>query len=342
MSLAGQPLDKESTAEKSSQSLLTVDDVSIGFDTDDGLIRVVENISFTLQRGKTLALVGESGCGKSLSALALLNLLPSFGSILSGRILLEGQDLSHVNEKIMRRIRGDRIAMIFQEPMSALNPVFTVGAQVAESFRLHRGLSKRESQEKAIEVIASVGIPDPKARAKNYPHELSGGMRQRVMIAMALACEPDILIADEPTTALGVTIQAQILDLMQELQAKHGTAILFISHDFNVVSRMADDIAVMYAGKIVEYGTSRDILANAIHPYTKALLETTPRIGVSVSHLPAIAGRVPGPAARPAGCYFQPRCPISFAQCQQVPELISISPTHRAACFSLCQGELDD
>ncbi len=316
--------------------LLSVKNLSIGFDTDDGLVRVVEDVSFDLEKGKTLSLVGESGCGKSLTAFALLQLLPPFGRILSGSVEFRGQNLANLNQKEMQALRGNRISMIFQEPMTALNPVFTIGSQVSESLMLHCGMSKAEAREKGIDMLASVGIPDPRSRADNFPHQLSGGMRQRVMIAMALACEPDILIADEPTTALDVTIQAQILDLMHDLQETLDTAILFISHDFGVVSRMADDIAVMYAGRMIEQGSAADVLLDSKHPYTQALLKTTPRIDVMVDRLPAIDGRVPPPGQRPGGCCFKARCSVAKEHCgQQRPDSVIISPSHQAACHEL-------
>ena len=318
------------------ETILSVSNLSIGFDTDDGLVPVIEDVSFSLHQGRTLALVGESGCGKSITAFALLKLLPPFGRVISGSIEFRGQELVSLTESEIQAIRGDRISMIFQEPMSALNPVFTVGSQVAESLILHRDMDKKTAWLQAVEMLAAVGIPDALQRAKSYPHQLSGGMRQRVMIAMALSCEPDILIADEPTTALDVTIQAQILDLMHDLQERFGTAILFISHDFGVVSRMADDIAVMYAGKIVETGSSGDILTESRHPYTCALLDTTPRIDASVARLPAIAGRVPAPGQRPAGCYFKPRCPKAADHCgEQTPPQVDMSATHQLICHEV-------
>ncbi|UTW46411.1 ABC transporter ATP-binding protein [bacterium SCSIO 12696] len=320
----------------SDNALLRVDNLSIGFDNDDGLVRVVEDVSFTLERGQTLSLVGESGCGKSLTAFALLQLLPPFGKILSGSVCLQGDNLANMGDTQLQKIRGNRISMIFQEPMSALNPVFPVGAQVAEALILHKGLTKKAALKEAVAMLEKVGIPDPACRAANYPHQLSGGMRQRVMIAIALACEPEILIADEPTTALDVTIQAQILDLMHDLQETLGTAILFISHDFGVVSRMADDIAVMYAGRVIEQGSSSEILLNSQHPYTQALLQTTPQIDASLDRLPAIAGRVPGPRRRPPGCCFAPRCSVAVDCCsKQRPERLALSKTHTATCHVL-------
>ncbi len=316
--------------------VLDVSGLSIGFDTDDGLVCVVEDVEFQLERGKTLALVGESGCGKSLTALAILQLLPPFGKILSGSIRLHGQELVGLDDADMQRVRGSDISMIFQEPMTALNPVFSVGRQIAEALVLHKQLDADVALRRAIELLEAVGIPDPESRSNNYPHQLSGGMRQRVMIAMALACEPDLLIADEPTTALDVTIQAQILDLMHDLQEKLDTAMLFISHDFGVVSRMADEIAVMYAGRIIEHGESAEVLLAAQHPYTIALLQTTPRMERSLNRLPAIAGRVPPPTARPAGCYFRPRCAKAVDRCKtERPADRQLSRTHFAACHEV-------
>ncbi len=321
------------------ETILSVSNLSIGFDTDDGLVPVIEDVSFSLQKGRTLALVGESGCGKSITAFALLKLLPPFGRIIAGSIKFRGQELVNLTESEIQTIRGDRISMIFQEPMSALNPVFTVGSQVAESLILHRGMNKKAAWQRAVEMLTAVGIADAAQRAKSYPHQLSCGLRQRVMIAMALSCEPDILIADEPTTALDVTIQAQILDLMHDLQERFGTAILFISHDFGVVSRMADEIAVMYAGKIVETGTAGEILTASKHPYTCALLDTTPRIDVSLTRLPAIGGRVPPPGQRPVGCYFKPRCPKAATHCgEQSPPLVELSATHQLTCHEVASG----
>jgi peptide/nickel transport system ATP-binding protein len=317
----------------SANTLLQIEDLHIGFDSDQGFVPVVEAVNLEIAPGQTLALVGESGCGKSLIASSIMQLLPPFGRVNRGAISLDGQNLANLDERALQRIRGNRIAMIFQEPMSALNPVFTVGAQIAESLLLHRSLNKRRALEQSIDLLASVGIPDPDVRAGNYPHELSGGMRQRVLIAMALACEPDLIIADEPTTALDVTIQAQILDLLHDLQEQHGTAILFISHDFGVVSQMADEIAVMYAGRIIEQGSAADILESASHPYTRALLATTPRLDHSAERLPAIIGRVPSPFERDDGCHFRQRCDYAVAQCAvSYPDLIARTSNHPCAC----------
>ncbi|HSG88622.1 MAG TPA: ABC transporter ATP-binding protein [Pseudomonadales bacterium] len=324
-----------------SDALLQVDGLCVGFDDADGRaahLPVIEDLSFTLARNRTLALVGESGCGKSLTALAVLGLLPAFARVTSGAIRLDGEDLTGLDDARMTRLRGNRISMVFQEPMSALNPVFTVGWQITEALRLHRAMTKAEARERAIESLASVGIPDPVARAGDYPHQLSGGMRQRVMIAMALACDPDILIADEPTTALDVTIQAQIIDLMLDLQDRLGTGILFISHDFGVVSHVADEIAVMYAGRVVEHGSAADVIDGAQHPYTRALLNTTPRIEHSLGVLPAIAGRVPAPDERGAGCPFEPRCTVAGETCAMTrPEQTRIAAGHHAACHAVAR-----
>ena len=263
-----------------SDLVLSLDHLSVGFDSTKGFTQILDDVSFTLSRGKTLALVGESGSGKSLTAFSILRLLPPGGRICAGSVLFDGLDLVTLAEAQLTAIRGDRISMIFQEPMSALNPVFTVGWQIAEALRLHRSLTRRQARVRAVELLAGVGIADPAARARAYPHELSGGMRQRVMIAMALACEPDILIADEPTTALDVTIQAQIIDLLLDLQQRFGTAILVISHDLGVVSHLADDIAVMCAGRIIERGSAPAIIHNPSHHYTRALLDSVPRIEV--------------------------------------------------------------
>jgi peptide/nickel transport system ATP-binding protein len=322
-----------------SNAVLSVEGLGVGFDGDDGFTAVLEDLSFTLAENRTLALVGESGCGKSLTALAILGLLPPFARITSGRIGFDGDDLTALNDAAMTRIRGNRISMIFQEPMSALNPVFTVGWQIEEALRLHKHADARAAREQAIEALAAVGIPDPASRIDDYPHQLSGGMRQRVMVAMALACDPDVLIADEPTTALDVTIQAQIIDLMLDLQDRLGTAILFISHDFGVVSHMADDIAVMYAGRVVEQGSAADVIERARHPYTRALLNTTPRIEQQLEVLPAIPGRVPAPDERGSGCPFHPRCDLACDVCRRErPELLAITPGHVAACHEIARA----
>jgi len=322
-----------------SDPVLTVADLCVGFDADDGFVPVLNEVGFQLARGETLALVGESGCGKSLTALAILGLLPAFGRITNGSVLLGSSDLAKLDDSKLATIRGNRISMIFQEPMSALNPVFTVGRQIAESLRLHRSVTSTAARTMAIDLLEATGIPEPARRAGDYPHQLSGGMRQRVMIAMALACEPDILIADEPTTALDVTIQAQIIDLMLDLQERMGTAILFISHDFGVVSHMADHIAVMYAGSIVEQASAADIIEQPLQPYTRALLATTPRMQTRQAKLPAIPGRVPAPEERAAGCAFQPRCTLATTRCAAAtPALTQRGANRLVACHEVAGG----
>jgi len=322
-----------------SDPVLTVANLCVGFDGDDGFVPVLNDIGFQLARGETLALVGESGCGKSLTALAILGLLPAFGRITRGSVMFGGSNLAGLADSMLAPIRGNRISMIFQEPMSALNPVFTVGSQIAESLQLHRSVKSAAAHKMAIDLLGATGIPDPARRARDYPHQLSGGMRQRVLIAMALACEPDILIADEPTTALDVTIQAQIIDLMLDLQERMGTAILFISHDFGVVSHMADHIAVMYAGSIVEQASAADIIEQPLQPYTRALLATTPRMQGDHEKLPAIPGRVPAPEERVAGCAFQPRCTLATARCAvTAPALTQRGTTRLVACHEVADG----
>ena len=322
--------------------LLEASELSVGFETDGRRsvrVPVVEELSFTLERGRTLALVGESGCGKSVTALALLGLLPPQARVTGGRIRFEGADLLALDEDAFARLRGDRLAMIFQEPMSALNPVFSVGWQIEEALALHRSLDARTRRARAEAALAAVGIPDPAARLRDYPHQLSGGMRQRVMIAMAIACEPDLLVADEPTTALDVTIQAQIVDLLLDLQERLGSAMLFISHVFGVVSHVSDEIAVMYAGRVVEAGAAADVIERARHPYTRALLATTPRIDRTLARLPAIPGRVPPPADRRRGCSFAPRCRLATDRCRnERPPLRERAPGYRVACHEVAGG----
>jgi peptide/nickel transport system ATP-binding protein/oligopeptide transport system ATP-binding protein len=286
-----------------------------------------------VQRGRTLGIVGESGCGKSVLSLSVMRLLPPNGRIASGRVLLEGTDLASLSANAMRDVRGGRIAMIFQEPMTSLNPVHTVGYQIVEALRVHTAHPARELRARAIEALRHVRIPAPERRFDEYPHQLSGGMRQRVMIAMALSCDPALLIADEPTTALDVTVQAEILDLLRALQAETGMAIILITHDLGVVAEMADDVAVMYAGRVVEHAPAGELFANPQHPYTLGLLSSIPRLDSDTALLPAIAGRVPAPHALPTGCRFHPRCVFSGPDCRAAaPELRSVGPDHRAAC----------
>jgi len=290
------------------QPVLEVRDLAVTFASERGVARVVDGTSFNLTPGRTLGLVGESGCGKSVTALALLGLVPPPGRIVGGSVRLGGQDLSLLPEAELDAVRGRRIAMIFQEPMTALNPVFPVGDQIAEVLRVHSATSRRQAAEAAVAMMARAGIADAGARAGDYPHQLSGGMRQRVMIAMAMICRPDVLIADEPTTALDVTVQAQILDLMLEMQAEFGTAILFISHDLGVVSEIADEVMVMYAGRIVEHSPAASLFSAPLHPYTLGLLQALPRVDRRGGRLPAMRGGVPDPCALPRGCRYSDRC----------------------------------
>jgi len=314
--------------------LLNVRDLSVAFDTDAGLLRAVDGISFSIPRGRTLGLVGESGCGKSVTALSLLRLLPQpSGRIVGGSIHFEGANLAAATPADVLRIRGGRIGMVFQEPMTALNPVHRIGRQLAEVFLLHRTRDKTEAARLAVDMLAKVGIPSPEIRAQEYPHQLSGGMRQRVVIAMALACNPALLIADEPTTALDVTIQAQILDLLRSLQRELGMAILLITHDLGVVAEMCDEVVVMYAGRIAEQGPVEEIFTRPSHPYTRGLLSAIPRLEAErKSRLATIPGLVPGLAEMPAGCRFANRCPCVAPVCATQPPLETITAGHTAAC----------
>lgn len=299
----------------------------------------VDGVSFTLARGETLALVGESGCGKSLTALALLRLVPPPGRIVpESRVVLEGTDLTTLPESALRAVRGGRIGMVFQDPMTSLNPVFKVGDQIAETIRAHRKVSSRAARQRALELLQEVGIPDPLRRLNAYPHQLSGGMRQRVLIAIALAAEPDVLIADEPTTALDVTVQAQILELLDQLRARRGLAVLLITHDLGVVAGRADRVNVMYAGRIVESAPTEQLFAAPSHPYTKGLFDSVPRIDGPKTRLTPIPGTVPQPAAWPTGCRFRPRCPVAFAPCGEEPPQAAAGPNHWARCWRVGTG----
>jgi peptide/nickel transport system ATP-binding protein len=293
----------------------------------------VDDISFSIARRETLALVGESGCGKSITALSVMGLVPRpQGRIAAGRILLDGTDLAKLPEPALEKLRGAGVAMIFQEPMTSLNPVMTVGAQVAEALTVHQGLSRRAADAKALAVLDEVKIPSAVARFHEYPHQFSGGMRQRVMIAMAIACDPAVLLADEPTTALDVTIQAQVLGLLTDLRERHGMAMLFITHNLGVVAQIADRVAVMYAGQIVEQAPVAAIFANPAHPYTRALFAAIPRLDTPDQTLTAIPGRVPPLDAMPTGCRFAPRCPLVQAGCDTPQVLDTVSPGHSARC----------
>lgn len=319
---------------------LEIKNLVAGFQTDRGILRAVEDVSFSLPRGGTLGLVGESGSGKSVTSLSIMGLLPSpQGRILSGSIRLHGVELVGLPERDWRAIRGARIAMIFQEPMTSLNPVYSVGAQISEAIRLHRGVSRKQARSRAIELLKLVGIPDPAGRIDAYPHQLSGGMRQRVMIAMALSCEPEILIADEPTTALDVTIQAQILDLLQSLQRQFGMSVLLITHDLGVVAHHVERVAVMYAGRIVEEAPVKELFARPLHPYSRGLLRSIPPVGSSIQgalkprRLPTIDGMVPNLLDLPPGCRFAPRCEMRRERCsQEEPAIRELAPGRLVRC----------
>ncbi len=314
--------------------LLAVRDLVVAFPTDAGEVRAVDRISYRLGSRQTLGVVGESGCGKTVAALALMRLVPPPGRIAGGAILFQGEDLLGLSAAGIEAVRGDQIAMIFQEPMTALNPVYPVGDQIAEVLAIHRGTAPREARAQAIDLLAQVSIAAPRQRAADYPHNLSGGMRQRVMIAMALACRPALLIADEPTTALDVTVQAQILELLLHLQDEVGMAIQFISHNLGVISEVADEVVVMYAGRIVERAPAGELFRHPLHPYTRGLLETVPQLGQRQRRLPAIAGAVPAPGAWPRGCRFRNRCPWAVDRCAEAePTLEVLAPGHQAACF---------
>jgi len=320
------------------QAALRVEDLRTQFLARGGIARAVDGVSYHVNRGETLGVVGESGCGKSVTALSVMRLVPDPpGRIVGGRVLLHGEDLLRLSEAEMRRVRGNRIGMIFQEPMTSLNPVMTVGRQIEEVVALHQGLSSREAAGRAIEMLRLVHIPEPQRRAREYPHQMSGGMRQRVMIAMALSCNPDVLIADEPTTALDVTIQAQILELMRDIQQRTGTAIVLITHDLGVIAETADRVAVMYAGKKVEEAPVVALFDAPLHPYTRGLMASMPNLdaplGAGRGQLPEIPGMVPSLSDLPDGCRFAQRCPLAISQCQDEPPLAEYTPGHLAACW---------
>jgi len=316
------------------EPLLSVRNLKTYFFAKAGLVKAIDGIDFDLCRGETLALVGESGCGKSATALSLLRLVPEPGKIVEGSIHFNGQDLRQLHLTDMRKIRGNEIAMIFQEPMTSLNPVYRIGEQIGETLKLHRGLSTRRSREVSVELLQQVGIPDPEQRLRSYPHQLSGGMRQRVMIAMALSCSPDLLIADEPTTALDVTIQAQIMALLRQLQRQSGMSVLLITHDLGIVAEQADRVAVMYAGRIVESATVATLFANPQHPYTEGLLHCLPRLGSDGWAVQPIPGQVPTGGAPAIGCAFRDRCPQVFAPChKKMPPEIKTEEGHIVRCW---------
>ena len=317
--------------------LLELKNLKTFFETKRGTVKAVNGVSYSLDAGKVLGVVGESGSGKSVSAMSILRLLDGNGYIESGEILFDGVDLTTISTNEMYKIRGNEISVIFQEPMTSLNPVFTVSKQLSEPLMIHQGMSKKEAARKAIDLLSDVKIPNPEVVAKQYPHQLSGGMRQRVMIAMALACKPKLLIADEPTTALDVTIQAQILKLMNELRERNGTAVLFITHDLGVINQMADNVAVMYCGQVVEYASAETVFHKSeySHPYTEGLMLSIPRLDTPRgARLEAIPGAVPHPLDLPKGCKFAPRCKYATARCmEEEPELVNVTETQQVRCF---------
>ncbi len=327
-----------------SEILLDVKNLKTRFNTDDGTFRAVDDVSFNVKRGQTIGIVGESGCGKSVTSLSIMRLIQKPGTIEGGQVLFKGQDLLKLSDEKMRQIRGNEIAMIFQEPMTSLNPVYTIGDQIEEAILLHqKELSKAQARERAIKMLRIVGIPAPEKRFHEYPHQLSGGMRQRVMIALAISCNPELLIADEPTTALDVTIQAQILDLMRNLQKEFNAGMILITHDLGVVAEMCQEVAVMYAGRIVEYGTVEDIFYRPKHHYTRGLLDSIPHFetGHKLDQLKTIPGMVPSLYNLPVGCRFQDRCPAVQNDCRQTyPPLENMRGIHKAACFHPISDEV--
>ena len=318
-------------------ALLEINDLRTFFTTKRGIIKAVNGVSYTVESGRTLGVVGESGSGKSVSAMSILRLLDANGYIDGGSIMFEGRDMTRLPISEVQKIRGNKISVIFQEPMTSLNPVFTIERQVSEPFMIHQGMNRREAAVKAVEMLRDVKIPNPETVVKQYPHQLSGGMRQRVMIAMALACRPKLLIADEPTTALDVTIQAQILKLMNDLKREHGTSILFITHDLGVICQMADDIAVMYCGQVVELASARTVFSHPrySHPYTEGLMVSIPRLDTPANvRLDAIPGAGPHPLALPKGCKFAPRCKYCTRKCEEEePEFVTVGENHQIRCF---------
>ena len=322
-------------------TVLEVRDLCVEFNTAEGKVQAINRLDYILHAGEKLGIVGESGSGKSVSSLAVMGLIPNPpGRITQGEILYKGQDLLKKSEREMERIRGNEISMIFQEPMTSLNPIHRCGAQIAESLRLHRGMNKKEAMAEVVQMMRAVGIANPEARALEYPHQMSGGMRQRVMIAMALACRPNILIADEPTTALDVTIQAQILDLIRDLNRELDTAVLFITHDLGVVSELCDTVIVMYTGRIVEQAPVQDLFRDPKHPYTVGLMEAIPRITREREPLSTIQGMVPNPTEQIQGCTFWPRCPHASEQCRtEAPPMTELSGTRRVRCWLYGDGK---
>ncbi|MDL2403446.1 ABC transporter ATP-binding protein [Rhizobium mayense] len=327
------PSARSPRADEDSTSILDISDLRVVFQADTRTVTAVDGVSFSVKKGRTLAIVGESGSGKSVTSLAVMRLLPEHSARISGSVDFDGQQLLDQTKSAMRRLRGNRLAMIFQEPMTSLNPSYTIGEQINEVILRHRRISKKEATERAIAMLKLVRIPSPETRYHQYPHNLSGGMRQRVMIAMALACDPELLIADEPTTALDVTIQAQVLELMRELQEKTGTAIILITHDLGVVAESCDDVIVMYAGQVVEQCSVEQLFTFPQHPYTVGLLGSLPRLDERRERLVAITGTVPDMANPPSGCRFQARCPFRVEKCAEMPLLMEISAGHFSRCW---------
>ena len=320
------------------EAILEVESLRTSFPSANGLVHAVDNVSFNVRKGEAVALVGESGCGKSVTAMSIMRLVAPPGKITGGQVRFKGKDIASLSEREMRHVRGNDIAMVFQEPMTSLNPVFKIGAQVAEAIQIHRKVSKKEARKLAGEMLELVAIPDPVKRLDDYPHQLSGGMRQRVMIAMALSCDPELLIADEPTTALDVTIQAQIMELLASLQQRLGLAILLITHDLGVVAEFCERVVVMYTGRIVEEAPVRDLFANPAHPYTRGLLHSLPGVSAgrdgAAKRLPTIAGMVPPISALPPGCKFNPRCPDVMPICLgHEPARMIVGKGHDARCY---------
>ncbi|WP_299732123.1 ABC transporter ATP-binding protein [uncultured Endozoicomonas sp.] len=323
------------TEQMNTQDLLSIEDLSIVYEVDGETTYAVNNLNISLKRGETLGLIGETGAGKTTTALGIMGLVPNPpGRIVNGKVIFDGEDLLQLPKEKMRSVRGNRISMIFQDPMTSLNPVMTVGEQIAEVIQIHEGVSKQSSFQKAKEMLEMVGIPA--ARSGDYPHQFSGGMKQRVVIAISLACNPDLLIADEPTTALDVTIQAQVLDLMKDLKTRYNTAMLLITHDLGVVAQVCDKVAIMYAGEVVESGDIRDVYENTKHPYTKGLFGSIPDLDLTVGRLKPIKGMMPDPTDPPSGCKFHPRCPDATAMCSlSEPEPVLTESGHTARCFML-------
>jgi peptide/nickel transport system ATP-binding protein len=326
-------------AKAGTDNLLEVRGLRTHFFTREGTVKAVDGVDFEIKYGQTIGVVGESGCGKSITALSIMRLIDRAGRTIEGTINLEGRDLLALSDDDMRDIRGNTVSMIFQEPMTSLNPVYRCGDQVAESVKLHKKVNDREANDRAIEMFQQVGIADAKRRARSYPHELSGGMRQRVMIAMALSTNPELLIADEPTTALDVTIQAQILELMKKLREQNKMAIMLITHDLGVVAEMADEVVVMYAGKVVERADVNTVFEQPHHPYSQGLLASIPRLGEKRARLEVIKGVVPNPLNLPSGCLFKRRCPFAMPVCDTAPPMREISPHHLSRCWLTAEGK---